>query len=790
MLTNYLKTAWRNLLRNKFFTLINVSGLAIGLAVGVMILLWVDNELSYDRFHQHASAIYAINARVGAGSGEQVWPGTPAPLAVFCRQSIPEVADVVRICPRGDQALVSFGDKKFPETASAYIDPSFFRIFSFDWIEGQREHPFADNHSIILTQSTAKKFFGDQPAQGKVLQIGNSPFRITGVLKDFPENSEIRYDMLFPLSLYASQFQGNGDWKTIDEDLGNYFYTTYLLLKAGSSPERVAVKLTQLYRNKRKNEPEVQHNSFELQPLTSRHLVTPDGNRSALQMVQIFFLVAVIILIIACINYVNLATARSIIRSREVSVRKIIGAAKYQLFLQFIAESALLFLLASILAVLVIYLLLPTYNELSGIHLTISFTESRVWMVVAFAVGGSLALASVYPALLLSSFQPIQTLKGKLSARLGTITFRKVLVVTQFVFSVGLIISTLVVSRQLTYLRDKDLGFDKEQVFSFYLRGEMHDHFEAARNDLMKQPGILGVGVSDNALTNLQGNSTGDAQWDGKQAGRMFIVHVNGIDKDLIPLLRMQMTEGANYTGSPADSLHFILNETAIRQAGIHDPVGKPFSLWGNKGTIIGVMKDFNYASLRMPLEPVVFYYDRTGWCVFVKTTARDASKAIAAARQVWRQYTPDFPFSYSFLDDEFSRLYDSDQRTAVLFRSFAVIAVLICCLGLVGLATYTAQMRTKEIGIRKVLGASVPGVIRLLAREFVILVGMGIVIAAPIAWLAMNSWLQQYAYRTQISGWIFLTAGLVAILLTILTVSFQAVRAALANPVSSLREE
>ena len=788
MIKNYFKTAWRNLVKNKFYSIINISGLAIGLAVGIMILLWVQDEFSYDSFHRNADNIYKINSHLGTGAGAQVWEGSPAPLAIFCK-SIPEVVNTVRILKRENQLLFTYGDKKFIEINTAFVDSSFFSIFDFKLLKGNPAKPFNNNNSIILTATVAKKYFGNEDPVGKIIVAdGKDNFVVTGVMEDFPENSSIKYDMLFPMSLYAKNFQGNGEWKTIDEDLGNYFYSIYLQGQKGASPEIIGKKITKIYWDHRPGE-SAKDGFYTLQPLKSLHLIAADGNSSALQTVRIFLVVAILILFIACINYVNLSTARSMIRSKEVSVRKIIGAAKYQLFIQFIIESALLFLFASIVAFLLINLLLPLYNDLSGKHLLFSLANRHIWVVLGSAIIGTLIMASVYPALLLSSFKPIEALKGKLSLGIGNASFRKILVVTQFVFSVGLIIGTIVISNQLKYIREKDLGYDKEYVFSFGLRKEMHDHYDAARDELLKQQGVLGVGSSDNTIVGV-GSTTGDTWWDGKETGSTFLIHPNSIDRYFIPLLKIKMAEGNNFAGSKSDSAHFILNESAVKQAGIKDPIGKSFTLWQTKGTIIGVVKDFNYASLKQAIEPAIFYYDPPNWTMYIKTTGKDASNAIAAAQKVWKAYSPDFPFNYSFLDDDFNKMYQADQRTGSLFNVFAMVAIVISCLGLFGLATYTAQIKTKEIGIRKVLGASIANITNLLAREFIILVMIALIIATPVAWWAMNKWLQDFAYRIHISWWVFVLAGVIALLIALITVSFQAIKAAIANPVKSLRTE
>ena len=789
MIKNYFKTAWRNLVKNKFYSVINVTGLSIGLAVGIMVLLWVQNELSYDSFHHKAGTIYKINSHLGTGEGAQVWEGSPGPLAVFCKQ-IPEVKQAVRVNNVFEQLLFTYKDKKFKESRLAFVDSGFFSLFDFKLLKGNRERPFPDMHSIIVKESAAKKYFGSNNPLGQVLVNDYGNFTVSGVVEDFPENSSMQYDMLMPMSLYADMFTkwgGNGDWKTIDEDLGNFPYRTYLELQKDVSLEKVAQKLTRIFRDKKGEN--AKDDFFTFQPLRSLHLVAADGGTGALETVRIFLIVAILVLCIACINYVNLSTARSMLRSKEVSVRKIIGAARWQLFIQFIAESALLFLFASLLAFLLIYLLLPLYNDLSGKHLLFSLANSKVWLVIGSAVAGSLALASIYPALLLSSFKPLQSLRGKLSPGIGNAAFRKILVVTQFVFSVGLIIGTIVISYQLKYIRNKDLGFDKEKVFAFGLTKEIHDHYDAARAELLKQPGILGIAASNNNIAGV-GGTTSDTEWDGKEKGKILFIHPNAIDQNLIPVLKMKIVAGNNFTGTKSDSAHFILNETAVKQAGIKDPIGKSFTLWQTKGIITGIVKDFNYASLKQSVEPAIFYYDQSPWRMYVKTTSNDAAKAIAATQKVWKGYSSDFPFEYSFLDDEFSKMYSDDQRTGTLFNVFAAIAILISCLGLFGLATYTAQVRIKEIGIRKVLGASIVSITNLLAKEFILLVVIAFVIAAPVAWIGMNKWLQNYAYRIDISWWTFFATGLLAIVIAIITVSFQAIKAALANPVKSLRTE
>ncbi|MGZ3822625.1 MAG: ABC transporter permease, partial [Mucilaginibacter sp.] len=583
-------------------------------------------------------------------------------------------------------------------------------------------------------------------------------------------------------------FGGNGNWKTVDDDWGDYFYTTFLLLRPGASAKVVTDKLTAIHRSVQK-ESAGAGLKYLPQPLQKIHLYNPDGTPSGLQTVRIFLIVAILILVIASINYINLSTARAMLRSKEVSVRKIIGADKKQLFMQFVIETALFFLIALIFAFVAIKLLMPLYNSVSGKQMQFNLLDSGVWKVIGITIAGTLTAASIYPALLLSSFKPINALKGKLSLGVGNTVFRKALVVTQFIFSIGLIIGTFIINGQLKYIREKDLGYDRSQVFSFGMR-DMQKNYDAICSELLNQTGIRGITSASDNLVSI-GGSTGDTDWDGKASNTSFLIHPMSIDKEYFNLFKLKMAEGNPFLGVKADSTHYILNETAVREAGIKDPIGKRFKLHDRNGIIIGVVKDFNFASLKQKVEPFIFIYQPgDNWRMFVKTSGIGAPQAINAVRDVWKKYNAAFPFDYTFLDDDFDRMYKSDQRSGTLFSAFAAIAILISCLGLFGLATYTAQVKVKEIGIRKVLGASVMNITAMLSKDFLVLVFVSIIIASPIAWYLMSKWLQDYAYRIHIQWWVFALAGLVAVLIAFITISYQAIKAALANPVRSLRSE
>jgi putative ABC transport system permease protein len=479
------------------------------------------------------------------------------------------------------------------------------------------------------------------------------------------------------------------------------------------------------------------------------------------------------------------------LRAKEVSLRKIVGAARAQLFMQFIVETTLLFVFAIAISLALVYFMLPSFNQVSGKELVLNFADYRIWKVISFTILGTLLISSIYPAILLSSFEPLKALRGKISSHISDVVFRKVLVIVQFTFSVMLITGTIIIGQQLSYVRSMQLGYDKDHVLSFNMIN-MNSHFDAVRAELMKQPGITNI-TSASANIVDYGGQTGNNSWDGKLPGETLMLSPIGIDKDFISFFKLQLTQGNAFRGSVADSTHFILNETAVKAARLKDPVGKKFSLQGREGTIIGVAKDFHFTSMRQKIQPAIFYYRPVGdygGRLYIKTNGANAPKAIAAAEVQWKKYNAGFPFDYSFLDDDYNSLYESEQRTGLLFNIFAGIAIFISCLGLFGLAAYTAQVRTKEIGVRKVLGASVPGIIQLLATDFIKLVFIAILVATPVAWYAMNKWLQDFAYKININWFVFFVAGLIALIIAIVTISFQSIKAALANPVKSLRTE
>lgn len=794
MFKNYLKTAWRNIVSNKFYTAINVTGLTFGLVIGLFMLLWVQDELSFDTFNKKGKDIYRIGIVGGTEASKQIFTYIIAPVSTFAKNEVPEVKDGVRIMYIGNPSF-RYKDKIFNEERIAFTDASYFSVFDFPIIQGDRKNPFPDNNSMVITERIAKKYFGNEDPIGKTIIVGKTDnFKVTGVVADYPANSSITCNVLLPMSRFnhdayvkdSRSYNGTARISSMDADWINFGFETYLLLKPGTDIHKLEKKLQAIHE---RNKPDDAPVPYLAQSLLNMHLYKADGGDGGISTVRTFAIVAVLILVIACINYVNLSTARSMLRAKEVSMRKIIGAGKLQLFLQFMIETTVMFLIATVLAVGLMYVLMPVYNDFSGKQLQLSMGNYQVWVYIALTLAATLAASSIYPALLLSSFEPLKALKGRVTAGIGNASFRRVLVILQFTVSIVLIIGTLIIGKQLSFIRNRDLGYDKENVLSFMMQG-MQAHYEAAKAELLKQPGVTAVTRGSSNIVDYNG-WTGDNDWDGKPAKSNLFFHPIAVDKDFTGFFKIKLKEGALFTGAVADSTHFIVNEAAVAAMGMKDPIGKSLRIQKTKGTIIGVVKDFNYTTVRKKIEPAVFTYQpQNCYRIFIKTTGGEAQKAIIATQNTWKQYNSDTPLSYSFLDENFSQLYKTEERTGSLFNVFSALAIVISCLGLFGLATYSAQVKTREIGIRKVLGSSVGGIIRLLASEFVLLIIISILIAVPIAWYSMSKWLQDFAYKIDMTVWVFLLAGGGATLIALATISIQSIKAALANPVESLRSE
>ncbi len=789
MFANFFRLTFRNLRKSKTYSIINITGLAVSLAASILLLLWVKDEISFDGFHKNGDGIYRVATKFNQDGKEIIWGSTSAPLAVFAKKELPEVQNTCRINDVYNMSLFEYNNKKFFETKCGQVDSTFFDMFTFPLVKGDERNPFTDDYSVILSESTASKFFGTADPIGKAFKADDkNMYHVTGVMKDMPANSSIRYNILFSFNLLKHNYDGKGYWKSLNEDWGNYNYSTYLQLKPGTNTVNVGKKLADIHRRNQGGE-FTKTMLYLVNPLGKIHLYGVDGKSDGMTIVRVFFIVAVIILLIACINYVNLVTARAAKRAKEISMRKIIGATKNHLFRQFLGESFVLFVIALLVATMLIYSVMPLYNDIAGKEIVFHFYDPQVLAVYGVTLLATFLMAGIYPAITLSSFKPLEALKGKISGLGSKGAFRKVLVVVQFTFSIILIVSTIVISRQLQYIRQKDLGFDKENIFTLNMR-YINDHYDAAKADLLKQPGITGVTASGGDILNT-GSSTGDADWDGKKPGQSFIINQMPVDRNFLTVLNLKLDAGSGFSGTPADSANYIFNETAIAEMGIKDPIGKRFTFHDRAGVIAGVVKDFHFKNMHAKIEPMIlFYFPNWRSRMYVRTTGKDVPKAVAAAEKMWKQYNTDYPFEYTFMDDEFNTMYKSDVRIGKLFNCFAIITILISCLGLFGLVTFTAETKVKEIGIRKVLGAGIGQIVNMLSKEFLLLVIIASVIAFPVAWYGLTKFLEGYAYQTDLAWWVFALAAAITFVIAITTISFQAVKAALANPVKSLRTE
>ncbi len=787
----YLKTALRGLKKKKFYTVINILGLSISLTGSMLILIWVQDERSFDKFHPDYERVYKVNSHLDPEHNGPIWGSSPGPIVNYALNA-PEVERATRVS--GDQNVTLVNDKeKRPVTGIniTYADSNFFSMFNFPLLEGSLSGFQANYTHAFITESTAEKLFSTQQVIGQTFRFDDDLFSVAGILADVPQNSSLQFDVVIPLGYLAQIFTnngGNGKWKTIDEDLGNYSFATYIKVKPDAALGSISKFITDSFTKARDGD---NSTVFILDPLKNMHLIAPDGNKSSLRMVQIFGVIAILLLVIGAVNYVNLSTARALDRAKEVGIRKVIGASRTRLFLQFVFETIIVFFFALLIAFFLIFLLRSGYNQIAQKSMSYSFHNETIWLYIGLAVFGTLCLSSIYPAVQLSAFKPIESLKGKSLKQISSNTMRKILVVFQFTISVTLIVCTLVIKNQLAFIRQINLGYDKDHVLTLSLPNDAYKHIDAIRTELKNNNAIQGVSLSSLYNVTNFGNATGDIDWPGKSKDNKLIVAQARIDEDFIPLMDIQLLEGTNFTGLPADSSGYIINETLAKQMGLTPPyVGASMSFHDFPGQIIGVVKDFHFKSVKEKIGPMVFWTRWGAGTLYVKTTTSQAQQAIKALETIYNRYPSDSPFSYTFVDEQFDSLYKSEQRTGLLFNIFSGIAIFISALGLFALATHEAQTRVKEIGIRKVLGASVFGVVRLLGKNFVMLVCIAILIACPIALYLMNQWLGNFAYKTDLNAWTFVLSGVLAIIIAVITISYQAIRAARANPVDSLRDE
>jgi len=798
---NYLKSALRNIRKQKGYSFLNISGLALGMACSILIIFYIQYELSYDRFHENADRIFCVTLE-GMLNGEPINAAvSPTPLGQSLLIKYPEVVKAARI-RKTDAVSVEFADKKFIESAIVYADPGVFDVFTFPLLRGDAKTALARPYTVVLTERTARKYFGLEDPVGKFLKFDNQyDFAVTGVIRDIPPNSHLKFDVAYSMETFFARRPNLRDaWFS---DISGY---TYVLLNRPEAQKPLEAKLPGLIEEKMGKVLKALKGTvrLHLQPLTAIHLRSKlqweFGDNGDILYIYIFAAIAVIILAIACINFMNLATARSARRAREVGIRKVVGACRRDLIGQFLGESTSTSLLALIVALVFVQLALPLFKSISGIELRLGAAE-LAWLIPMF-VGLLLFVgfaAGSYPAIYLSAFQPVKALKGGpggSEAKSGSVRFRRLLVVGQFALSIAMITGTWIIGDQIRYMKNKDTGFKKEQVLGIRASDQkVLKALDQVKSRLKEIPGVLEISAT--SFLPGAGQSTNAVVPEGFEGDTGAIYRAVYADADFVRTMGMEIAKGRDFSKDMlSDAQNSILiNETAVRKLGWDNPIGKTIKIatgvfqYETK-TVVGVVRDFNYASLRDTVEPLFISNDIDLAFLAVKLKTNNMSRLIDEIRKAWTTISPGNLFDYFFIDELFDAQYRSEERLNKIFSSFSLLAIAIACLGLFGLASYMAERRKKEVGIRKVLGASIGQVIGLLSKEFLKLVGLAALVAWPIAYFAMNIWLRGFAYRTQISLWTFAVSGLAALAIAFLTVSYQAVRAAVADPVDSIKYE
>ncbi|WP_228450883.1 ABC transporter permease [Chryseolinea soli] len=817
MFKNYFKIALRNLTKHRFYSLVNIAGLATGVASCLIISLFILNELSYDTQHVNRDRLYRVNFRIKFGNLDYDMAVTPPALAAAVLQDYPEVESVARIRLQGNY-LVKRDKENFKEKNVAYADSSFFKVFTIPFLHGNPSKALTEPNTIVVSRKIADKYFPNENPIGQTLTFFNNwNNKIVGVMEDFPDNSQFHFEIL--VSMLNSEESKNNMW------LSNNFHT-YVLLKKGTDAKGLEKKFFAM-REKyvgpqvreflgAENTPEKlaadgSKFDFWLMPITDVHLraktmieVEP---ASDIVYIYLFGAIALFILVIACINFMNLSTARSANRAKEVGVRKVLGSLRSHLVRQFLLESVLISVMAFLLALGLAFVFLPTFNDLSGKHLHIPVADPDflfLFMGLSLFVG---ALAGIYPSFFLSAFKPVNVLKGKLALGMKSGLIRSGLVVFQFTISIFLIVGTITINRQLTYIQEKKIGFNKDQVIIIREAHAMGDQLESFKNEMLKNSHILSATISG-SLPVAGTDRNNSTYWPmGKEPNQENMVGMQGfyVDYDYIKTLGMEIKDGRDFSRDfISDSTGIIINEAAAQAFNIAaDPIGKKIETFAFAGgsnsiekdkrnvyTVVGVVKNFHFESLRDNITPLGMFLSKSTGLISFRLASKNVNDVISALEKKWKQMAPTQPFEYTFLDDDFSSMYASEQRLGKIFAIFAGLAIIIACLGLFALSAFTAEQRTKEIGIRKVLGATVTSIVLLLSKEFGKLIIIAFVIAAPLSWLAVKWWLQSYSYKTEVGALVYLLAGISAFLVAWLTMGYQSIKAAASNPVNSLRSE
>jgi len=779
MIKNYTKITFRNLKKNKFYSFINITGLAIGIASCLIIFLWVQNELSYDRFHENAGKLYRIFQESPQGDRIFRFMSTPSGLGPLLKEQYPEIVHTARHTPtRWD---IGREEIYFRESV-ALVDDSFLKMFSFPLLEGTPQAALEDPYSIVISEEMREKYFSGEDPLGQTLSVeGSLDLKVTGVLQDIPKDSHLPFDCLVPFKLLGEFGYDMKDW-------GNNNYWTYVQLTENASAQEVEAKISGIIQEHVPRSSSILH----LQPVVRIHLYNPGGG-GLITYIYIFSGMAVFILLIACINYMNLSTARSTKRAREVGIRQVVGANRIQLIKQFMGESVFYAFIALIIGLAIVHLLLPLLSQLAGKPLSMDYSISMILVLIGLTLFTGL-LAGIYPAFILSSFQAISALKGVFKSRGGRALFRRVLVVTQFSLSIFLIIGTLFVFRQMDFMMNRELGYNKENIVCVPMRGQLYRNYQVFKTRLLENPSIISMAQA-NTTPDIKQSSIADYDitWDGREEGDNFPgINIMGVDADYLKTLKMEMAEGRFFSEQiQTDSTDsWVINEAAAEAMGLKSPLGIGVYWSEYKGKIIGVIKDFHFSSLHEEIEPLLMRMNLWMDNILVRIRSDNIPATIGFMQKTLKDLFPHYTFEYEFLDARIENLYRTEQRMEKILTLSTIIAIFISCLGLLGLASFTAEQRTKEIGIRKVLGSTVAGVVFLLSKEFIKWVFLANLIAWPVAYFAVHSWLENFAFRTRIGWEIFLLSGCLALVISLLTVCYQSVKAALANPVDSLRYE
>jgi len=796
MLWNSLKIAFRQIRKNRLYAVINISGLTLGIASCLLIGVYILHEFSYDRFHTNARRIVRVTMDYNAGDAATKVATTGTKVGPQFKRAFPEIEAYARTFKY--TRVVTYEHNVFEESNFLYADAPFFSMFSFPLTSGDPITVLDAPDKIVITEPIAKKYFGNENAVGKIIKVGTKDFIVSGVAKSPPDNSQIQFD-------FVASFNALGASKTEKWTEANYI--TYLLLQPTTDILQLANKVSEYMKKVSKEELNLSgenYFTYHLEPLTSVHLRSAlDGfePNGSITYIYILSVVGILILLIAAVNYTNLATAQSASRTGEIGIRKVLGAIRFQVFRQFILESWITTMIALLISLIAAYFLLPFFNRLSGKEISAGALVQPQTLIMLLMIGGLVSIAAgAYPAVVLSNFRIINILRSGFSFTSKGNQLRKSLIVLQFVISVFLIISTIVVVQQLSYIRNKDLGYDKEHILVLPLDGTMDAGFQNLKQAMLNEPGVKNVTAAYEEPVDI-GWGDGISKKSEDQQG--VTVNAIPVDKDFIRTMGIKILAGSDYTDADVKAMDrsngeqnlkftFMLNESAVKALGWTpaEAIGKTIYK-GRKGIVKAVVKDFHFKSFHNPISPLVIFLDeKMAQEIFVKIDGKNIPATIQGLGKIWRDRVQHRPFEYHFLDEDYARLYKNEVRTAGIFTTFSSLAILLACLGLFALTAYSIVQRTKEIGIRKILGANIPSIISLLSRDFLLLVVIGIVIAAPIAWYATHKWLQDFSYRIKIEWWVFVVAGIGCLLIALVTISFQAIKAALANPVKSLRSE